>query len=59
MGKDGKNSMRITTTISKQQHQQLEHIAQKHGVAVAWLARKAIVRFIEEADGGPFLPLED
>lgn len=58
MGKDGKDSVRLTTTLSKYQHAKLEQLAQKHDVKVAWLARKAIIRLIEEADGGPFLPME-
>ena len=57
MGKDGKNSVRLTTTLTKKQHEQLEQLAHKNDVAVAWLARKAILRFIEDAEGGPFLPL--
>jgi len=57
MGKDGKNSVRLTTTLTKKQHEQLEQLAQKNDVAVAWLARKAILRFIDDVEGGPFLPL--
>jgi hypothetical protein len=57
MGKDGKNSVRLTTTLSKKQLEQLEGLARKNDVAVAWLARKAILRFMEDADGGPLLPL--
>ncbi|MDR3579216.1 MAG: ribbon-helix-helix domain-containing protein [Oryzomonas sp.] len=58
MGKDGKNSGRVSITLSKQQHARLKELADKNDVAMSWLARKAIVRFIEEADGGPLLPLE-
>lgn len=59
MGKDGKNSVRLTTTLSKKQLEQLERLARDNDVAVAWIARKAIVRFIEDAEGGPLLPLDN
>lgn len=58
MGKDGKNAVRVTTTLTRQKHEDLERIAKKHGVAVAWLVRRAVERVIEEEGGGPLLPLD-
>lgn len=49
---------RVTATISKGQQQALERLARKHDVSVAWLIRRAIDRLIEEAEGGPRLPLD-
>jgi Ribbon-helix-helix protein, copG family. len=57
MGKDGKNAVRVTTTLSKEQYDDLERIAKKNGVAIAWIVRKAVEHAIEEAEGGPLLPL--
>lgn len=58
MGKDGKDAARVTTTLSRRQKAALERIAQKEGVTVAWLMRRAVERLIEDAEGGPMLPLE-
>lgn len=58
MGKDGKNAKRITTTFTKQQHEALLMIAKRNGVDVSWLIRRAVDRLIEEAEGGPLLPLD-
>ncbi|MEE3626405.1 CopG family transcriptional regulator [Nitrospirillum sp. BR 11752] len=58
MGKDGRNAKRITTTFTKAQHESLLRIAEKNGVDVAWLIRRAVDRLIEDADGGPLLPLD-
>ncbi len=58
MGKDGKNAVRVTTTLSTQQHAALEQLAKKHRISLSWLVRKAVDMLIEQAEGGPFLPLE-
>jgi hypothetical protein len=58
MGKDGKNAVRVTTTLSRQQHAALEEMANKNRISVSWLIRKAVDMLIEDAHGGPFLPLE-
>jgi hypothetical protein len=50
--------VRVTATISKAQQQALEQLARRHDVSVAWLIRRAIDRLIEEAEGGPRLPLD-
>lgn len=57
MGKDGKNSVRVTTTLTREQLEALEHIANQNHVKVAWVVRQAVDRLIEEAEGGPLLPL--
>jgi hypothetical protein len=57
MGADGRNSARITATLPKRQHAELERIAKAHGVSVAWVVRKSLERTIEEVQGGPMLPL--
>jgi predicted HicB family RNase H-like nuclease len=58
MGKDGKNAVRVTTTLSRQQHAALELMAKKNGISISWLVRKAVDMLIEHEHGGPFLPLE-
>ena len=58
MGRDGKNAVRATTTLSRQQHAVLEDLAEKNGVSVSWLIRRAVEVLIERAQGGPLLPLE-
>jgi hypothetical protein len=57
MGKDGKNSARVTTTLTKAQLDAVEHIANQNRVKVAWVVRQAVERLIEQAEGGPLLPL--
>lgn len=57
MGKDGKDATRVTTTLTKKQHADLERLAKQHGVKVAWLIRRAVENYIEQAEGGPLLPL--
>jgi hypothetical protein len=34
------------------------NLAEKNGVKVAWLVRRAVERLIEQAEGGPLLPLD-
>lgn len=58
MGKDGRDAVRVTTTFTRQQHAELERIAKQNGVKVAWLVRRAAERLIEQANGGPQLPLD-
>ena len=58
MGKDGRNAERVTTTLTKRQKAELDRLAKTQGVKVAWLVRRAVVRYLEEATGGPMLPLE-
>jgi len=57
MGKDGKDSVRVTTTLTTAQHDAVARIAAQNHVKVAWIIRQAIERLIEQAEGGPLLPL--
>jgi hypothetical protein len=58
LGKDGKDAWRVTTTLTRVQKDELERIAAKEGVKVAWLVRRAVERLIDQASGGPMLPLD-
>lgn len=58
VGKDGRDAERVTTTLTRAQKHQLELVAEREGVKVAWLVRRAVERFLDEANGGPQLPLE-
>lgn len=58
MGKDGQDAVRVTTTLTRRQHAELERLAEKHGVKVAWLMRRGAERLIEQANGGTLLPLD-
>jgi len=58
MGKDGKDAERVTTTLSRSQKLELDRLAKAEGVKVAWLVRRAVERFLEQASGGPMLPLD-
>ncbi len=58
VGKDGRDSTRVTTTLSRRHKAELDRIAKKEGVKAAWLVRRAVERLIEQANGGPMLPLD-
>lgn len=58
MGKDGRDAERVTTTLTRTHKLQLEQLAEREGVKVAWLVRRAVERFLDEANGGPQLPFE-
>ncbi len=58
VGKDGRDAERVTTTFTRTQKAELDRLAKAHGVKVAWLVRRAVERFLEEAAGGPLLPLD-
>lgn len=58
MGKEGKDASRVTVTLTKRQRAALQRIAQANGVTESWLVRRAIERLIEQAEGGPLLPLD-
>jgi hypothetical protein len=57
MGKDGLDAARVTTSLSRAPKTNLEQIAKKRGVKLAWLVRHAVERFLEHEQGGPMLPL--
>lgn len=56
MGKDGKDSVRRTATLTRNQDAELERLAEKSGVSVSWLLRKGAEMLIERANDGPLLP---
>lgn len=58
VGKDGRDAERVTTTLTKRQKAELDLLAKTQGVKVAWLVRRAVERFLEDATGGPMLPLD-
>lgn len=58
MGNDGKDSCRITATVTRTQAETLKRVADNNGVTVSWLVRRAVDRLIEQAEGGPLLPLD-
>lgn len=58
LGKDGKDAERVTTTLSRGQKLQLERLAAREGVKVAWLVRRAVEQFLDEANGGAQLPFD-
>jgi hypothetical protein len=58
LGKDGRDAERVTTTLTRKQKAELDRLAKARGVKVAWLVRRSIERFLEEAAGGPRLPLD-
>jgi len=57
MGKDGRNAVRVTTTLTRQQHSELDRLADQNGVKIAWLVRRAVERLIDDANRGT-LPLD-
>jgi predicted DNA-binding ribbon-helix-helix protein len=54
MENDSRDSVRVTTTLTRQQHADLEHIAERNGVKVAWLVRRAVENLIQQAQGPLF-----
>lgn len=57
MGKDGKNAVRVTTTLTREQYAELERLAEQNSVKIAWLVRRAVERLVDEANRGT-LPLD-
>ena len=58
LGKDGHDAVRVTTTLSRRQKTELDRVAKRQGVKVAWLVRRSVENFLEDAGGGPMLPLD-
>ncbi|WP_410171800.1 CopG family transcriptional regulator [Agrobacterium tumefaciens] len=48
----------MTTTLSKRQKAELDRLAKAQGVKVAWLIRRAVEQYLDDAAGGPMLPLD-
>ena len=57
MAEDSEDAHRVSVTFSRTQHLDLERIAKRHGVKVAWVVRRSAERLIEHENGGPMLPL--
>jgi hypothetical protein len=57
MGRDGRNAVRVTTTLTRQQHNELARLGDQHHVKVAWLVRHAVEHLLDEANRGT-LPLD-
>ena len=58
MGKDSKDTHRVSVTFSRRQHEDLECLARKHGVKVALVVRRTPKFVIEREQGGPLLPFK-
>lgn len=58
MGDEGKDSCRITATVTRSQAETLKRLADANGVTLSWLVRRAVDRLIEQSEGGPLLPLD-
>jgi hypothetical protein len=56
VGKDGKDSVRKTATLTREQVAELDRIAKRDGISVSWLLRKGVELLIERANEGPLLP---
>ena len=52
------DTVRATATIPRRDFEELERISARDGVSVSWLIRRAVSRYLEDAAGGPRLPLE-
>jgi len=52
VGRDGANAYRVTTTLTREQHEALERLARDTGVKVAWLVRRGVVLILEQGNQG-------
>ncbi len=52
------HSARVTVNMTPAQRAELERIAKKSGVSLSWVIRRSLERTVEEAAGGPLLPLD-
>lgn len=52
MGKDGKDAERVTTTLSRARKREIEALAEREGVAVAWIVRRAVERYLDSLGRG-------
>lgn len=54
----GQKGQRITVSLSQSNHAELTKLAQRHDVSISWLARQALVDFIDKyKDAQAKLPL--
>ncbi len=58
MGNSAPDAYRVTTTLSQEQRRELENLAKKHDVKVAWIIRRAVERLIAQMEADPMLPLD-
>lgn len=58
LGRDRRDAERVTTTLPRRQKAELQRLAEAGGVKEAWLVRRAVERYLEQASGGPMHPLE-
>lgn len=58
LGKDGKDALRVTTTLPRALKVELDNLADRQGVKTAWIVRRAVEQYLDDARGGPLLPLE-
>ena len=57
MSVEDRYTARVTVNMTPTQAAELKRIARKMHVSHSWLIRRSLERTIEEADGGPLLPL--
>ena len=58
MSQSNRNSARVTVNMPQTQRAELERIAARSGVSLSWVIRRSLERTVEEANGGPLLPLD-
>jgi hypothetical protein len=54
VGRDGANAYRVTTTLTRDQHDTLERLAETHGLKVAWLVRRGVALLLEQGETATF-----
>ena len=54
----GKNTIRITATLSAEQYEALVNLAGKKKVSAAWMIREAVDKLVEDMGGGRQLPFK-
>ena len=45
---DGRNTVRTTVTLPKEDHQELERIAEQKKVSLAWVVRDAVEQYLAQ-----------
>lgn len=58
MTQEDRYTARVTCNMTPEQKADLQRIADKARVGLSWLVRRSLERTIEEANGGPMLPLD-
>lgn len=51
MGRDGRDAVRVTATLSKACKAELDRLANREGVSAAWVVRRAVDLYIKQANG--------